>query len=81
MLRTRALDALSGVGDASRGEWEEWTGYAYHVRRRLSLREERAVGPAIDIRGTTEADARLRRVRQWLPDGYEEPPVICEVKQ
>jgi hypothetical protein len=42
-LRNYALDALRGVGDASQGEWEEWTGYAFHVRRRLSEAESRAM--------------------------------------
>lgn len=32
--------------------------HAFHVRRRLSVAEERAVGPAVDIRGTDEARAR-----------------------
>jgi hypothetical protein len=49
---------LAGVGDASLGEWREWSGVAFHLRRRLSESEQRAVGPVVDIRGTGEA---LRR--------------------
>jgi hypothetical protein len=72
ILRAAAMKALNGVGDTSRGEWEEWTGRAYHVRRRLSAREQRSVGEVVDVRGTPEADHRLTRVRRWLPSGYLE---------
>lgn len=61
-MRQFAFLALIGVGDASRGEWEEWTGRAYHVRRRLSAAEQASVGDAVDIRGTAEAVKRLHRV-------------------
>jgi hypothetical protein len=71
-LRTWARAALEGVGDAALGEWEEWSGRAYHVRRRLSAREQRHVGQVRDIRGSWEAEQRLRRVQQWLPVGYAE---------
>ena len=54
-LRILALNALKGVGDPDRGEWEEWTGVAYHIRRRLTEAEEATTGPAKDIRGTMEA--------------------------
>lgn len=70
-LERRALRALFGVGDRSH-EWREWTGRAFHVRRRLTEREQRLVGPAIDIRGTAEAIERLDKVRHILPPGYEE---------
>jgi hypothetical protein len=69
ILRNYALDALRGVGDASLGEWEEWTGYAFHVRRRLTEREQRQVGEVVDVRGTPEAQARYERVRRYLPPG------------
>lgn len=62
-LRVRAMNALEGVGDKMLGEWEEWTGKAYHVRRRLSPEEEAVIGPAIDVRGTREA---LERVEALL---------------
>jgi hypothetical protein len=57
---------LTGVGDATLGEWREWTGYAFHLRRRLSAREQRGVGPVVDIRGTAEAQARARRLGDML---------------
>ena len=67
-----ALHALDGVGDAELGEWHEWTGAAYHVRRRLSIAEEFHVGAVIDVRGTDEARRRLGRlpaaIRNQLPE-------------
>ena len=71
-LRRIALGALRGVGDVSRGEWEEWTGRAYHVRRRLSAHEQQSVGNVVDIRGTPEAALRLAAVRHLLPAGWTE---------
>jgi hypothetical protein len=62
-LKKRAFSALHDVGDKSLGQWEEWTGKAYHVRRRLSAKEESITGPMLDIRGTKEA---LERVEQLL---------------
>lgn len=63
--------ALTGLGDAQLGEWREWSGAAYHLRRRVSVAEQRHVGPVRDIRGTAEARARAdalpRRVRELLP--------------
>jgi hypothetical protein len=64
-LRTFALEALEGVGDAGRGEWEEWTGRAYHLRRRLSVHEQAQIGDAVDIRGTAEALRRIERVAKY----------------
>ena len=58
MCQRRAIAALDGLGDAALGEWHEWSGNAYHVRRRLSAAEQRRVGPAVDIRGTPEAPRR-----------------------
>lgn len=71
-LRAWALRELDGVGDVTRGQWEEWTGRAYHVRRRLSEAEEAVIGPAVDIRGKPEALERLAAVRKWLPAGWIE---------
>lgn len=51
--------ALSGVGDARLGEWTEWTGRAYHVRRRLTPDEQVEIGEVIDVRGTTEGTERV----------------------
>lgn len=72
-LRTQALAALAGVGDASLGEWEEWTGRAYHVRRRLSASESSVVGPVIDVRGLPEGLRRVANMTPYLPVGV--PPV------
>ena len=58
MLEQEALRQLAGVGDAALGEWREWTGAAFHVRRRLSAAEESRTGPVEDVRRTPEA---LRR--------------------
>lgn len=82
-LRAAALSELLGIGDASLGEWYEWTGRAYHVRRRLTLAEERRVGPLVDVRGSTEAVARLRAVVGFYPAqmhaGFLSEADACEV--
>lgn len=65
-LRERALAALLGVGDTLRGEWYEWSGRVYHVRRRLTEEEERLVGPVVDVRGTPEGARRHGRMRPFL---------------
>ena len=73
-LRRYAYAALEGVGDATLGEWEEWTGFAFYVRRRLSEAEQESVGPAIDVRGTPEAARRISRVAKYAalsPQGRE----------
>lgn len=67
-----ARAALEGVGDSDRGEWVEWSGRAFHVRRRLTDAEDGLVGPVVDVRGTLEAERRLARVRHRLPEGYTE---------
>ena len=64
-LHRRALTALDGVGDRTH-EWHEWTGYAYHIRRRLTPDEAERVGMVRDIRGTPEAFARYRRMAALL---------------
>ena len=62
-MRLAALKALIGVGDATVGEWEEYTGYAYHLRRRLTDAEQaQGVGEARDLRGTPEARIRYGRM-------------------
>jgi hypothetical protein len=65
-LRECALAALEGVGDASLGEWEDWTGRAFHVRRRLTDAECAGL-TVLDIRGTPEAHRRFAVVRRFLP--------------
>ncbi len=66
-----ALAALGGVGDAAAGEWIEFTGFAFHIRRRLTQSEAAEVGPVIDVRGTSEARWRHDSVKRWLPTGWE----------
>jgi hypothetical protein len=71
-LKATVVDELAGVGDAGLGEWHEWSGKAYHVRRRLSEDEQKLVGPVIDIRGTVEATMRLMPVQRILPANWGE---------
>lgn len=58
---------LNGVGDVSLGEWVERGRPILHIRRRLSDAEAPVVGPVVDIRGTDEAEARMRVMRLYLP--------------
>jgi hypothetical protein len=54
----------------SAGEWTEPPGrdlHAFHLRRRLSKREEMITGPVVDIRGTPEAEQRAAVVRRQCP--------------
>lgn len=62
MLEREALRQLAGVGNASAGEWREWSGKAFHIRRRLTAAEARTTGPALDIRRTPEAGRRAARL-------------------
>lgn len=66
VLEREALRQLAGVGDPERGEWREWTGRAFHVRRRLTAAEEARTGPVADIRGTGEARERAAAVGHML---------------
>jgi hypothetical protein len=66
LLEAEAERQLAGVGDAELGEWREWTGYAFHIRRRLTRREQRGVGPVVDVRRTPEAFARAARLGELL---------------
>src|ERR1043165_3464171 len=65
-LEAECRRQLAGVGDPSLGEWPEWTGRAFHLRRRLSAREQRGVGPVEDIRRTPEARQRAERLGSLL---------------
>ncbi len=66
-LQRVALDALQGVGSVALGQWEEWTGTYYHVRRRLTREEQKQVGNMLDVRGTAEAIKRHAAVQCYLP--------------
>lgn len=48
-------------------QFEEYTGYAYHVRRRLSHDEQAKIGDALDCRGTDEWEKRFEQVKAKLP--------------
>lgn len=70
-LEDRARRALTGVGDATAGEWIEHGPMAFHLRRRLTVQE--AAGLEVrDVRGTAEGAARLAAIRAmvgaWVPD-------------
>jgi hypothetical protein len=66
MCARRAEQALAGLGDAGLGEWREWTGFAFHLRRRLSVVEQSRVGPVVDVRRTPEALRRAARIPAQL---------------
>lgn len=62
-----ALEALRGVGDATLGEWRERHN-AFHIRRRLSVKEVEASGLAmVDMRNTVEGKMRLHRMAAQFP--------------
>lgn len=67
VCRTKAFSALADVGAAELGEWEEWTGKAYHIRRRLATAEEEQIGPSVDVRGTDEARKRVESLLAKAP--------------
>lgn len=66
VLEREAGRQLLGVGDASLGEWREPGRKAFHIRRRLTEREQRHVGPVEDIRRSDEARMRAGRVAHLL---------------
>jgi hypothetical protein len=76
VLEAQALRQLQGVGDAILGEWREWTGHAFHIRRRLSAREQNEVGPVVDIRRTDEALRRAAALGERL--SLVPPQVLAE---
>jgi hypothetical protein len=68
-----AEQALAGVGDVSLGEWWERGPTAVHLRRRLSDAEVKEGDFIVtDLRGTSEAEARLTACARWLPAGWKE---------
>lgn len=71
LLRALAQLALEGVGDALLGEWHEWSGRAYHLRRRLTEAEAELIGAVVDVRGTPEGAKRLARIERFMPPGNE----------
>lgn len=75
-LEAECRRQLSSVGDARLGEWTEWSGRAFHLRRRLSEREQRHVGPVVDVRRTPEAQRRAGRLGGLL--AYAPPEVLAD---
>lgn len=68
IARLLALRALEGVGDESIGQWEEGGRSAFHIRRRLSMREQIEHGLSMrDIRGTNEAAQRIAEIVRLVP--------------
>jgi hypothetical protein len=66
-LRDLAVQALTGVGDPTLGQWEEWTGRAYHLRRRLTPAEAEPIGPVKDVRGTLDGACRFQAIAAVVP--------------
>ena len=76
ILEREALRQLAGVGDPMLGEWREWTGRAFHIRRRLTEAEQQRTGPVADIRRTPEALRRAVAIGARL--SFAEPEVLAE---
>lgn len=66
LCEQRAQAALAGLGAAALGEWREWTGAAFHIRRRLSVVEQARVGPVVDVRRSPEAARRAAGIGDLL---------------
>jgi hypothetical protein len=66
VLEREAERQLVGVGDPERGEWRDFGGRFFHLRRRLTAGEERRTGPVADIRRTPEAVLRAGRIGPLL---------------
>ena len=60
---------LKGVGNAALGEWRERGDRAFHLRRRLTVKEMLYAGidAVCDVRGSEEAARRIQRMRSFLP--------------
>lgn len=65
-LRPFAFVALAGVGNWSE-QWQDFSGYAFHLRRRLTEEEQAMVGPAVDCRDSEEGLRRFREIKHVLP--------------
>jgi len=65
-LKPIALRQLRSVGDAHLGEWEEWTGRALHIRRRLTAEEQGSLD-MLDIRNSPEYGVRRAAIAPYLP--------------
>jgi hypothetical protein len=68
VLEAMAREILDGFGDAGLGEWTEDRPKAFHIRRRLTPREQERVGDAVDIRGSAEEKSRMAILLYDLPE-------------
>jgi hypothetical protein len=75
-LRELAYDVLGAVGDSSLGQWEESGERAFHLRRRLSEREQRQVGPVLDVRRSHDGWKRWAAMQALLPPSMQGGPVL-----
>jgi hypothetical protein len=67
ILEAMAREILDGFGDAKAGEWIEDRARAFHIRRRLTAKEQELVGEAVDCRTTAEGLARFKKIANALP--------------
>jgi hypothetical protein len=77
-LVEEAVRQLAGVGDAALGEWWEKGRFGFvHLRRRLTPKEMTAarIEDVCDVRGTPEYQARIERMRPWLPEALRAMPL------
>lgn len=65
MLREMAYEMLEGFGDVAH-EWTENRLAAFHLRRRLTVDEEKKVGEAVDCRNTAEGLQRFEAIKDML---------------
>jgi hypothetical protein len=66
VLRQIAEDSIKGVGDINY-EWHECSGYAYHIRRRLTVEKQKITGAPIDCRNTNDGLRRYETIKSSLP--------------
>jgi len=65
-LKTICRSALHHVGVTDK-EWEEYTGFAFHLRRLLTDTERKQVPGVEDLRGTSQGMRRLDAIKAELP--------------
>lgn len=62
-----AYEQLDGFGDAALGEWAEDRPKAFHLRRRLTTKEQERIGEPVDIRGSVDERERMIALMRDLP--------------
>lgn len=75
-LEELAYDALGSAGDARLGEWKETGQRAFHLRRRLSSKEQAQVGTVVDVRDKYEGWKRWRTMQSHLPAQLRGGPIL-----